>query len=105
MHTPSELNGASSGRNGSNGRFLPGNSGGPGRPRRLTEAAYLAALAEEVPLEVWRIICQRAVRDALAGDHKARDWLSRYLMGNPDTLPALWWATGPECKPDPGDGT
>jgi hypothetical protein len=90
-------NGASNGRNG-NGRFSLGNPGGPGRPPRLTEAAYLAALAEEVPLEVWRIICQRAVRDALAGDARARDWLSRYLMGNPGELPSLWWATWDEGK-------
>jgi hypothetical protein len=60
----------------------------------VTEAAYLAALAEEVPLEVWRIICQQAVRDAIAGDAKARDWIARHLLGNPAELPTLGYATG-----------
>jgi hypothetical protein len=96
MHTATE-NGTLSGRNG-DGRFALGNAGGPGRPRRVTERDYLAALADEVPMESWRAICRRAVNDALAGDAKARDWLSRYLLGNAGELPALWWATWDEGK-------
>ena len=62
------------------GRFAPGHAGGPGRPRRQTEATYLAALSDQVPLDVWARIAERAVADAITGDAKARDWLSRVLM-------------------------
>ena len=65
------------------GRFAPGNAGGPGRPRRRTEADYLAALSDQVPLDAWSQIVGRAVGDAIAGDAKARDWLSRYLLPTP----------------------
>ncbi len=80
------------GRNG-RGRFTPGNPGGPGRPRRVAERDYLVALTEECPPERWRAICRRAVADAEAGDAKARDWLARYLLGNPAELPTLHAAT------------
>lgn len=63
--------------------FQVGNPGGPGRPKRQTEASYLAAMLEAVPLETWKQICERAVTDALAGDEKARGWLAKYLMGEP----------------------
>jgi hypothetical protein len=96
MHTQNG-NGTASGRDG-DGRFALGNPGGPGRPPRVTERDYLAALAGECPPETWRAICRRAVNDALAGDAKARDWLSRYLLGSPGELPALWWATWDEGK-------
>jgi hypothetical protein len=80
------------GRNG-HGQFAPGNPGGPGRPRRVAERDYLVTLTEECPPETWRAICRRAVADAEAGDAKARDWLSRYLLGNPADLPTLMSAT------------
>ncbi len=76
------------GRN-SNGRFAIGNAGGPGRPRRAAERDYLLALTRECPLEKWQAICRRAVADAERGDAKARDWLSRYLLGSPADLPTL----------------
>ena len=44
------------------GRFLPGNPGGPGRPRRAVE---------------------RAVADAERGDAKARPWPGAYRAGKP----------------------
>jgi hypothetical protein len=81
-----ETNGA--GRNG-HGQFAPGNLGGPGRPRRVTERDYLIVLTEECPPERWRLICRRATADAEAGDRWAREWVARYLMGNPAELPAL----------------
>ena len=65
------------------GRWAQGNSGGPGRPRRDTEAAYLAALADACPPDRWRAIVARAVSDAEAGDAKAREWLGAYLIGRP----------------------
>jgi hypothetical protein len=79
-------------RNG-HGQFAQGNPGGPGRPRRVTERDYVRTLAEECSPETWREICRRAVQDALAGDGKARDWLSRYLLGNPAELMTLGAAT------------
>jgi hypothetical protein len=80
----------------SRGRFAPGNPGNPhaqGRPRRVAELDYLVALTEECPPETWRAVCRRAVADALAGDPRAREWLGRYLLGNPAELPTLWAAT------------
>jgi hypothetical protein len=82
-----ELNG--NGHRNGNGQFVPGNPGGPGRPRRVTECDYLRTLTEECPPETWRAICRRAVLDAQEGDAKARDWLARYLLGNPAELPML----------------
>src|SRR5215467_6711680 len=77
----------------SGGQFTSGNPGGPGRPRRVAERDYLVTLTEACPPETWRAICRRAVADAEAGDAKARDWLSRFLLGNPAELPTLGAAT------------
>jgi len=49
-----------------NGRFAPGNPGGPGRPRRAIESEYLATLGDAVSLDDWREIVTRAVSDAKA---------------------------------------
>lgn len=67
------------------GRFKVGNPGGPGRPKRQTEASYLAVMMEACDLEAWRAIVGQAVADALIGDAKAREWLGRYLVGEPAT--------------------
>ena len=40
-------------------------------------------LSERVPLALWAEIVDRAAIDAAAGDAKARDWLSKYLMPQP----------------------
>ena len=48
--------------------------------RRPIEREYLATLNEVAPISKWKKICQRAVDDALAGDPKARAWLSQWLM-------------------------
>lgn len=71
------------GKRDNKGRFTVGHPGGPGRPRRQTEAGYLSVLMESVDLEQWRRICEKARDDALAGDEKARSWLARYLVGDP----------------------
>jgi hypothetical protein len=72
------------------GRFTVGNPGGPGRPRRAVERQYLAALSDAVSLDDWRDVVQAAVVAAKEGDGKARDWLTRYLVGeNPLTLADL----------------
>jgi hypothetical protein len=66
-----------------NGKFAPGNPGGPGRRPRPTEQAYLRAMSAAVSLDDWRQITARAVVDALRGDAAARQWLSVYLIGTP----------------------
>lgn len=60
--------------------FQKGNPGGPGRPPRATEAAYLDATVQAVPLEKWRKVVSIALQQALRGNHKAREWLGRYLL-------------------------
>jgi hypothetical protein len=70
------------GRDG-RGRFAVGNRGGPGRPRRATEAEYLRALCCIVSLEDLRAIARRAVADAKKGSARARDWVTKYLLGDP----------------------
>ena len=67
-----------------NGTFAPGNAGGPGRPRRETERAYLVVIAEACTPDAWHAIVDKAVEDAKAGDAKARDWLASYLVGRPE---------------------
>ena len=64
----------------SNGRFVKGHPGGPGRPPRLREETYLQTLWSVCTLEEWQTVCERAVADAKKGDAKARGWLSEYLM-------------------------
>ena len=63
------------------GRFSTGNNYGQGRPPRAVERDYLAALSERLSLDDWRSIVDRAVADASSGDARARDWLSRYVLG------------------------
>jgi hypothetical protein len=69
------------------GRFAPGNCGGPGRPRRATEAEYLQALSSIVSLADLVAIARRAVADAKKGSARARDWVSKYLLGDPSSKP------------------
>jgi hypothetical protein len=70
-----------------NGTFGPG---GPGGPRHAVERDYLAALVEAVTLSDWRVIVEQAEAQAKAGNPKARDWLSKHLLGDdPFALVAL----------------
>jgi hypothetical protein len=68
------------GQRDARGRFTRGNSGGPGRPRREVERGYLATMAQVCDISVWRQIVLKAVEQAKRGDHRAREWLSRYLV-------------------------
>ena len=77
----SETDGSEPGIRDAGGRFVKGHPGGPGRPRRAVETEYLSTLADACPPETWRDVCLRAVQDAKGGDAKAREWLSRYLLG------------------------
>ena len=71
----------------SQGRFVHGNAGGPGRRRRRA-GDRLAAIEAGVTADVWRRIIARSVTDALAGDPRARAWLSRHLIGEPSSRSA-----------------
>lgn len=64
---------------GTDGKFLPGNPGGPGRPPRLVERDYLLALSDACPLDRWQHIVEKAIRQAEGGDAQARAWLAKYL--------------------------
>jgi hypothetical protein len=82
-----------------NGRFEPGNSGGPGRPPRQTEAAYLRITTAACSLEDWREIVTKAVVDAKTGNAKAREFLARYVLGAAPILSDL--AAWDEAGHDP----
>jgi len=72
------------------GRFVPGNAGGPGRLRRPVEREFLVGLSDRLTLEAWGMIVDRAIEQAQAGDARAREWLSRYALGEqPLTLTGL----------------
>jgi hypothetical protein len=65
-----------------NGRFQRGHSQpGPGRPRLGVEREYLEVLASACSLDRWRKIVNRAVKDAVNGSAKAREWLGERLLG------------------------
>ena len=74
------------------GKFTLGNSGGPGRPPRQTEAAYLNELKSACPMEIWREIVSKVIEDAKTGNAKAREFLARYLLTNAPSLSdlAVW---------------
>lgn len=78
----------------SSGQFLPGFSGNlQGRLPRQTEAKYLDATMKTVSVESWAEICQKALEDALDVDPqvraRAREWLAKYLIGEPSQLHQL----------------
>lgn len=69
------------------GHPKPGRALGAGNtPKRLTkhrQDIYLKTMHEIATEEEWRDICRQAVLDAKDGDHRARSWLSDYLIGKP----------------------
>jgi len=70
------------------GRFAQGNAGGPGRPARAREEAYLRVITEVVKLDDWRKVVVAAVQDATLGEdgqtrERGRRWLGDYILGRP----------------------
>jgi hypothetical protein len=65
-----------------NTRFQMGNPGGPGRPRKLVERTFLEIAANQCTDEDWEAIVDRAVEDAKAGHARARNWLTKILLGD-----------------------
>jgi hypothetical protein len=72
----------------SRGQFIKGNTAGKGRPSRAIELDYLRTLSDTITVNDWRDICAKAVEDAKSGNAKAREWITRYVMGN-DTTTSL----------------
>ncbi len=65
------------------GQFAKGNAGGPGRPTIEKERRYVETLGNVCTDHDRMEICVRAVEGAKAGDHRACEWLARYLLGDP----------------------
>ena len=66
-----------------NGRFIKGNGGGPGRPKKEREVRYYEIMQTACTLADWKAICKKAVEQSKRGDAVARKWLSDYIMGPP----------------------
>ena len=66
-----------------NGRFISGNSGGPGRPSKKREERFLEITVAACTFTDWRAIVKKAVEQARRGNPIARKWLSDYLIGPP----------------------
>lgn len=71
-------------RRDNKGRFVKGNTGGPGRPPKQREERYYEITMTSCTFQDWKEIVQRAVTDAKRGDGAARKWLSDYLVGVPE---------------------
>ena len=69
----------------SKGRFVKGNRAAKnnkgGRPRRETEENYLKLTVAKVTPDDWADIVCRAVKQAIGGDSRARQWLGDILIG------------------------
>src|SRR5262245_13179068 len=65
------------------GRFVNGNSGGPGRPPKpsLIDDDVVSLVAHCVEEVDWLAIATQAVGQAIQGDSAARNWLTRMLFG------------------------
>jgi hypothetical protein len=66
------------------GRFVKGQwAGGPGRPPRAREEAYLAVLRELLSLGKFAEIVKAQILKAGGGDLQAAQWLTDYAIGKP----------------------
>lgn len=69
------------------GKFLPGHSGGPGRPARPLEQRYLDAVRQAVTVADLICVFRTAVALAKAGDMPAAKFVASYTLGLPvDTV-------------------
>ncbi len=66
-----------------NGRFVKGNGGGPGRPKKEREVEYYRILQFRCTPDRWQKIIDKALEQAERGDAAARKWLADYLIGPP----------------------
>ena len=77
-----------------NGKFINGNGGGPGRPKKEREVRYAEIMQTACTFTEWRKICLKAVEQARRGDATARKWLADYLVGVPKQKMELTGADG-----------
>ena len=70
-------------KQGTDGKFVKGHTGGPGRPPRAREEKYYNLMMSTVTFADWERIISKAVEQAKRGDPTARKWLSDYLIGPP----------------------
>lgn len=66
-----------------NGKFVKGNPGGPGRPKKEREMKFYDLTLSTVTFDDWKEIIKKAVIQAKRGDGVARKWLADYIMGPP----------------------
>ncbi len=70
-----------------NGRFAKGHAGLGGRPKSKFRARskhdYLQRLHDKMSLSQWDKILDTAIAQAIAGDAKARAYLTLYAIGRP----------------------
>ncbi len=72
-----------------NGRFLPGNPGGPGNPHAGQVARLRSVMLDAVTEDDLRAVTRKLVEMALAGDLKAVDLLLNRTLGKADSGPAV----------------
>lgn len=65
------------------GKFIKGNGGGPGRPKKEREDRYREILLNTCTFEDWKSIVEKAVKQAKSGDSVARKFLADYFIGPP----------------------
>ena len=66
-----------------NGRFVKGNSGGPGRPPKKREQRYLEIAKGTITYKQFRALIEDTYKRAMRGDSQARKILFDYLLGSP----------------------
>ncbi len=71
------------------GRFVPGNPGGPGRPKKLTHEIFWEKVKERLTPEAFDEIIAVTVEQARSGDAKARDAIVRLLTAKEGSLQAF----------------
>lgn len=69
-----------------NGRFVKGDTGGPGRPPKPVEHVYWNVARTKCTVDDWEQIIGRAIQDAKDGDVQARRWLADIIIGDPNKL-------------------
>lgn len=66
------------------GQFVKGEyKGGPGRPKKATEAEYLEAIGRGVPLDLFETASAKMGKLAAAGDVQAYNAIKAHLAGLP----------------------
>jgi hypothetical protein len=70
----------------SKGRYVPGNSGGPGRPKKLTFEIFWETVKKHATPESLDELIQATFEAAKCGDAKARDAIVRLLSAKEGSL-------------------